>query len=74
MIKALASALDKGCPNLEELSFPHCRCGDVGLLSFMENVSYDSFPHLKRLNLTNNFLCKYERMSIRYAMELALIS
>ncbi|XP_059621315.1 dynein regulatory complex subunit 5 [Phlebotomus argentipes] len=56
MLKQLAVALDKGCPNLEVLSFPHCRCGDAGLVAFVEALGSDSFPNIHTLILTNNFL------------------
>ncbi|XP_055677018.1 dynein regulatory complex subunit 5 [Lutzomyia longipalpis] len=56
MLKLLAVALDKGCPNLEVLSLPHCRFGDGGLLAFLEALGPDSLPNIRTLILTNNFL------------------
>ncbi|XP_055700746.1 dynein regulatory complex subunit 5 [Phlebotomus papatasi] len=56
MLKTLAVALDKGCPNLEVLSLPHCRFGDAGLLAFLEALGPDSFPNIHTLILSNNFL------------------
>lgn len=58
MLKTLAVALDKGCPNLEVLSLPHCRFGDAGLLAFLEALGPDSFPNIHTLILSNNFLSK----------------
>lgn len=59
MLKLLARALEKGCPHLESIQLPHCRCGDVGLLAFLDSLNFESFPHLKEVVLTNNFLCAY---------------
>ena len=59
MMKKIAKALDKGCPNLKSIEIPHCRIGDVGLKAFLSVVSNVSFPNLKKVILTNNFLCKY---------------
>ncbi|XP_053696732.1 uncharacterized protein LOC128744017 [Sabethes cyaneus] len=56
MMKRLASAMDKGCPNITTIAFPHCRCGDVGLRAFFEALSPDSMPNVKQVILTNNFL------------------
>uniref|UniRef100_A0A1L8DMB9 Putative ran gtpase-activating protein n=1 Tax=Nyssomyia neivai TaxID=330878 RepID=A0A1L8DMB9_9DIPT len=55
-LKLLAVALDKGCPNLEILSLPHCRFGDAGLVAFIEALGSDSLPNIHTLVLTNNFL------------------
>ncbi|XP_058818319.1 uncharacterized protein LOC131681524 [Topomyia yanbarensis] len=56
MMKRIALAMDKGCPNLTTIAFPHCRCGDVGLRAFLEALSPESLPNIKYVNLTNNFL------------------
>ncbi|GAB0088129.1 uncharacterized protein DMENIID0001_025110 [Sergentomyia squamirostris] len=56
MLKLLGMALDKGCKNLEVLSLPHCRCGDSGLLAFLEALGPESLPNIHTLDLTNNFL------------------
>lgn len=60
MLKLLARALEKGCSHIESIAIPHCRCGDVGLLAFLDSLNFESFPHLKEVVLTNNFLCSYE--------------
>ncbi|XP_055638572.1 uncharacterized protein LOC129776763 [Toxorhynchites rutilus septentrionalis] len=56
MMKRLAAAMDKGCPNLTTIAFPHCRCGDVGIRAFFEALSQESLPKAKEVILTNNFL------------------
>lgn len=59
MMRRLAAAMDKGCPNLTTIAFPHCRCGDVGVRAFFDALSPDSLPNIKEVILTNNFLCKF---------------
>jgi hypothetical protein len=59
MLKMIANSLDKACRNLETVAFPHCRFGDAGLTAFLEATTKDSFPMLKEVVLTNNFICKY---------------
>ncbi|KAL1374371.1 hypothetical protein pipiens_018117, partial [Culex pipiens pipiens] len=56
MMKRLATAMDKGCPNLASVGFPHCRCGDVGVRAFFDALSPESLPNVKEVVLTNNFL------------------
>jgi hypothetical protein len=58
MMKKIAKALDKGCPNLKSIEIPHCRIGDVGLRAFLSVVTNVSFPNLNKVVLTNNFLCE----------------
>lgn len=55
MLQLLAHSLEKH-PYLHTLNLLHCRCGDTGLSAFMEAISNDSFPALRNLILTNNFL------------------
>lgn len=55
MLRLLARALDRH-PQLHTLSLLHCRCGDVGLTAFVDTITPESFPALKTLVLTNNFL------------------
>ncbi|KXJ83784.1 uncharacterized protein LOC109622067 [Aedes albopictus] len=56
MMRRLAAAMDKGCPNLTTIAFPHCRCGDVGVRAFFDALSPESLPNIKEVVLTNNFL------------------
>ncbi|XP_001651259.2 uncharacterized protein LOC5566884 [Aedes aegypti] len=56
MMRRLAAAMDKGCPNLTTIAFPHCRCGDVGIRAFFDALSPESLPNIKEVVLTNNFL------------------
>lgn len=58
MMRRLATAMDKGCPNLTTIAFPHCRCGDVGVRAFFDALSPESLPNIKEVVLTNNFLCE----------------
>lgn len=58
MLKLLARALEKACSNLELLSFCHCRCGDLGLVAFLDTLSHESFPNLKHLILPNNYISR----------------
>lgn len=55
MLRLLARALDRH-PHLHTLSLLHCRSGDAGLSAFIDTITPDSFPALKTLILTNNFL------------------
>lgn len=55
MLKLLARALDRHL-NLHTFALVHCRCGDEGLGAFVDSITPDSFPALKTLILTNNFL------------------
>uniref|UniRef100_A0A182J5W9 Uncharacterized protein n=1 Tax=Anopheles atroparvus TaxID=41427 RepID=A0A182J5W9_ANOAO len=56
MMKRISAALNKGCPNLRTIAFPHCRCGDIGLRAFCEPITPKSFPNVREVVLTNNFL------------------
>lgn len=58
MLKLLARALEKGCPFIESIQLPHCRCSDIGLMAFLDTLSHESFPNLKDIGLLNNFICK----------------
>uniref|UniRef100_A0A336MCA9 CSON014907 protein n=1 Tax=Culicoides sonorensis TaxID=179676 RepID=A0A336MCA9_CULSO len=55
MLQLLANSLEKHS-YLRTINLLHCRCGDTGLSAFLEAISHDSFPALKNLILTNNFL------------------
>lgn len=55
MLKMLAKALDRHA-KLHTFALVHCRCGDEGLAAFIQSVTPDSFPALRNLILTNNFL------------------
>lgn len=55
MLQLLAHSLEKNA-YLHTLNLLHCRCGDTGLKAFLDAISNDSFPALKTLILTNNFL------------------
>lgn len=55
MLQLLAHSLEKHL-HLHTMNLLHCRCGDTGLSAFLDAISNDSFPALKTLILTNNFL------------------
>lgn len=69
MLKLLARALEKGCPHLESIQLPHCRFGDAGLLAFLDSLNFESFPHLKEVVLTNNFLSQEGAFELSQAIK-----
>lgn len=55
MLKQISRALDK-TTSLTRISLPNCRFGDEGLKSFIKGLTHDSFPNLRDIVLSNNFI------------------
>lgn len=68
MLQLLAHSLEKH-PYLHTMNLLHCRCGDTGLRSFLDAISNDSFPALKTLILTNNFLSSEGALLLAQAIQ-----
>lgn len=55
MLRQISRSLDK-TSSLTKISLPSCRFGDDGLKAFVKGLTHDSFPHLKDIVLSNNFI------------------
>lgn len=63
-LRLFAHSLDKGCHHLNTLALPHCALGDEGIRQFLDACHSESFSTLKYLDLTNNKLCKLNRLLV----------